>query len=210
MAYRMLPVSDLPNVDFPTIRGQRHPARREPRDDGVVGRDAAGEAVLDHRRPRLDDLDQHARARPASRCSSTLDRNIDAAAQDVQSAIAAAQSQLPPGMPTPPSYRKVNPADSPVLYLALSSTDAAALAGRRVRRDLPGRAHLDGQRRGAGAGVRLAEVRRAHPARSARRWPRAASASTKSRRRSRAPTSICRPARSTARTRRSPCRPTAS
>jgi HAE1 family hydrophobic/amphiphilic exporter-1 len=51
-----------------------------------------------------------------------LSRNIDAAAQDVQSAITATLSQLPPGMPSPPTFRKVNPADSPVLYLSLSST----------------------------------------------------------------------------------------
>src|SRR5262249_33222072 len=51
----------------------------------------------------------------------SLSRNIDAAAQDVQAAIAGAQSQLPQGMPTPPSYRKVNPADQAVLYLSLSS-----------------------------------------------------------------------------------------
>ena len=51
----------------------------------------------------------------------TLDRNIDGAAQDVQAAIAVSQPQMPPGMPTPPSYKKVNPADQPILYLALSS-----------------------------------------------------------------------------------------
>ena len=51
----------------------------------------------------------------------TLDRNIDAAAQDVQAAIARAARQLPPNMPTPPTYQKVNPADAPILYLALSS-----------------------------------------------------------------------------------------
>jgi HAE1 family hydrophobic/amphiphilic exporter-1 len=51
----------------------------------------------------------------------TLDRDIDAAAQDVQAAIAKAARQLPPNMPTPPTYSKVNPADSPILYLALSS-----------------------------------------------------------------------------------------
>src|SRR6266542_4240172 len=51
----------------------------------------------------------------------TLDRNIDAAGQDIQAAIAAAAPQLPPGMPTPPAYKKVNPADQPILYMALSS-----------------------------------------------------------------------------------------
>src|SRR5919201_81510 len=50
----------------------------------------------------------------------TLSRNIDAA-QDVQSAITKAAPLLPPGMPTPPSFQKVNPADQPVIYLALSS-----------------------------------------------------------------------------------------
>jgi HAE1 family hydrophobic/amphiphilic exporter-1 len=51
----------------------------------------------------------------------SLDRNIDAAAQDVQSAIAAALRKLPPNMPAPPSFRKVNPADSPIFYIAMLS-----------------------------------------------------------------------------------------
>src|SRR5262249_7509980 len=51
----------------------------------------------------------------------SLDRDIDAAAQDVQSAISKASRQLPPNMPTPPTFNKVNPADSPVLFFALSS-----------------------------------------------------------------------------------------
>ena len=50
-----------------------------------------------------------------------LSRDLDAAAQDVQAAIAAAGRQLPPNMPSPPTYRKVNPADSPILYLSLAS-----------------------------------------------------------------------------------------
>src|SRR5206468_2477764 len=50
-----------------------------------------------------------------------LSRNIDAAAQDVQSAITVATPLLPPSMPTPPVYRKVNPADQPILFLALTS-----------------------------------------------------------------------------------------
>src|SRR5439155_556319 len=50
-----------------------------------------------------------------------LRRNIDAAAQDVQSMVSQAEGQLPQGMPTPPSFRKVNPADQPILYMAVSS-----------------------------------------------------------------------------------------
>src|SRR5471032_1211899 len=51
----------------------------------------------------------------------SLDRNIDSAAQDVQSAISKASRQLPPNMPTPPTYQKVNPADSPIIFLSMSS-----------------------------------------------------------------------------------------
>ena len=95
-----------------------------------------------------------------------LDRNIDAAAQDVQAAISQSAPFLPPDMPSPPTFRKVNPADQPILYLGLTSRDAAAVHPRRIRRDAAGAAHLDGQRRRPGAGVRRAEVRRAHQARS--------------------------------------------
>ena len=64
--------------------------------------------------------------------------------------IAKAARQLPPQMPAPPSYQKVNPADQPVLFLVAPLADAAALGGRRVRRVDDGAADLDGQRRGAG------------------------------------------------------------
>ena len=60
MAYRLLPVSDLPTVDFPTIQVNAEPAGREPRNDGVGGGAAARKAVCDDRRPRLDQLEQHA------------------------------------------------------------------------------------------------------------------------------------------------------
>src|SRR5215813_5501420 len=54
-----------------------------------------------------------------------LERDIDAAAQDVQNAIAAALRKLPPGMPTPPSLQKVNPADQPIIFMVLSSPTLA-------------------------------------------------------------------------------------
>ena len=166
MAYRYAAGQRSAQRRLSRHRGQRLAARREPRDDGVVGRDPAGAAVLDHRRPRPDDLDQSCRAQTSITLAVRSDRNLDAAAQDVQAAIAATQSQLPQGMPSPPSYKKVNPADQPVLYLSLSSTTLPLSQGRRICRDLPRRAHLDDQRRRAGAGVRLAEVRGAHPGRS--------------------------------------------
>ena len=104
-----------------------------------------------------------------------------------------------PSMPTPPSYQKVNPADQPILFLALTSPTLPLSDGRRVRRDADRAAHLDGERRRAGAGLRLAEVRGAHPARPARaRQPRHRHRRGRSGRRSSA-TSTCRPARSAGR-----------
>ena len=198
MAYRQLPVSDLPNVDFPTIQVTRDAARREPGDHGLGGGHAAREAVLDHRRHRLDDLDERAR------------RDSDHAS----SSRSTATSTPPPRTCRRPSprprrscrrtcrrrrrYRKVNPADQPILYLALSSPTLPLYTVDEYAADDPGPAHLDGQRRRPGAGLRLAEVRGARPARSAARWPRAASASTRSQHGGRATaTSTCRPARST-------------
>ena len=106
VAYRRLPVSDLPTVDFPTINVSASAAGREPGDDGVRRRDAAREAVLDDRRHRQHDVDAAASARRRSRCSSRSTANIDAAAQDVQAAIAKTLRHLPPGI-IPPSYQKV-------------------------------------------------------------------------------------------------------
>ncbi len=75
--------------------------------------------VLDHRRHRLDDLDQQPRLDPRSRCSSTSTATSTRAALDVQSAIAHRGARsLPPDMTDPPTYPKVNPADQPMLFLA--------------------------------------------------------------------------------------------
>ena len=128
-----------------------------------------------------------------------LSRNLDAAAQDVQSKIAAAQGQLPIGMPSPPSYQKVNPADQADPLSRPQFALAAALASRRVRRDLSRRAHFDD----LAASPRCRSTARKNTPCGFRsipwRWPRAASASTRSPMRSPMRTSICRPARSTAR-----------
>ena len=100
---------------FPHHSGQRRPARRQPRNHGLGRGHAAGETVLDHRRPRLDGLHVSVLGSTQITLQFSLSRNLDAAAQDVQAAIAAAARQLPPNMPTPPSYNKVNPADQPIL-----------------------------------------------------------------------------------------------
>ena len=100
-----------------------HPARRQPGDDGLVGRHAARAAVRRDPRPRLDELDQRARHdldHPAVRprtATSTAPRS------DVQTAINAASGLLPKDLPNPPTYRKVNPADRAVLIYAVHSDD---------------------------------------------------------------------------------------
>ena len=127
-----------------------------------------------------------------------LSRNIDAAAQDVQAAITQAAPLLPPGMPSPPTYRKVNPADQPIIYLGLTSATLPLWTLDEYGETLMA------QRISMVSGVAqvqvfgATEVRRARASRSARRWPAAASASTRWSRRCAPPTSTCRPARCTA------------
>src|SRR5436305_8471629 len=120
MAYRQLPVSDLPNVDFPTIQVSASLPGASPETMA-----ASVATPLERQCSTLAGLDSMTSASSLGSTNitlqCTLSRNPDAAAQDVQAAIAAASRQLPPNMPAPPSYSKVNPADTPVIYLALSS-----------------------------------------------------------------------------------------
>ncbi len=120
MAFRYLPVSDLPNVDFPTILVTASLPGASP--DTMA---AAVATPLEKQFSTIAGIDNmtssSARGLTNITIQFSLDRNIDAAAQDVQAAIAKAQSQLPPEMTTPPSYQKVNPADQPIIYMSLSS-----------------------------------------------------------------------------------------
>ncbi len=120
MAYRQLPVSDLPNVDFPTIQVSASLPGASPETMA-----ASVATPLERQFSTISGLDSMTSASALGSTSITLQfalsRNLDAAAQDVQAAIAAAARQLPPNMPAPPSYSKVNPADTPVIFLALSS-----------------------------------------------------------------------------------------
>ena len=120
MAYRQLPVSDLPNVDFPTINVNASLPGASPETMA-----ASVATPLERQFSTIAGLDSMTSASYLGSTSITLqfslNRSIDAAAQDVQAAIAAAARQLPPNMPAPPSYSKVNPADTPVLYLAITS-----------------------------------------------------------------------------------------
>jgi hydrophobic/amphiphilic exporter-1 (mainly G- bacteria), HAE1 family len=120
MAWRGLPVSDLPNVDFPTIVVNAFLPGASPETMA-----AAVATPLEKQFSTIAGIDSMTSTSGIGATSITLQftlsRNLDAAALDVQSAISVAQGQLPPNMPTPPSYQKVNPADQPILYLAVSS-----------------------------------------------------------------------------------------
>src|SRR5436190_1558370 len=120
ISYRFLPVSDLPSVDYPTILVQATLPGASPE---TMASSVA--TPLEKQFSTIAGVDSmtsvSAQGISQITIQFSLERNIDAAAQDVQSAISKAQRQLPPDMPTPPSYSKVNPADSPVLFLALSS-----------------------------------------------------------------------------------------
>jgi HAE1 family hydrophobic/amphiphilic exporter-1 len=120
MGYRALPVSDLPNVDFPTIQVNVALPGASP--------DTMASAVampLEKQFSTIAGVDQMTSTNMLGTSSITLQfnlsRNIDAAAQDVQAMIAKAGRDLPQDLPAPPTYQKVNPADQPVLYMSVSS-----------------------------------------------------------------------------------------
>ncbi|EPR38722.1 acriflavin resistance protein [Desulfovibrio sp. X2] len=120
VGYIQLPVSDLPNVDFPTIlvRAELPGANPETMASSVA-------APLEREFATISGIDSMSSVSGVGQTRITiqfnLDRNIDAAAQDVQSAIGKAQRKLPDDLSTPPSYQKVNPSDQPILYLTLAS-----------------------------------------------------------------------------------------
>jgi len=120
MAYRFLPVNDLPNVDYPTIVVNSSLPGGSPE---TIASSIA--TPLEKQFSTIAGLSSMSSTNQQGSSSITLQfdlsRNLDAAAQDVQAAIVATQSQLPQGMPSPPSYKKVNPADQPILYLSLAS-----------------------------------------------------------------------------------------
>ena len=119
-AYRVLPVSDLPNVEYPTIQVNAGLPGASPE---TMASSVA--TPLEKQFATIAGISQMTSTSQLGNTSITiqfdLSRNLDGAAVDVQSAISAAGGQLPPNMPTPPTFRKVNPSESPILYLALTS-----------------------------------------------------------------------------------------
>ncbi|HJP95507.1 MAG TPA: efflux RND transporter permease subunit [Pyrinomonadaceae bacterium] len=120
IGYHALPVSDLPAVDYPTINVNASLPGANPE---TMASSIA--TPLERQFSGIAGIDSINSTNSQGSTSITLQfnlsRNIDAAAQDVQTAISASLPQLPPGMPSPPSLRKVNPADSPILFMSLNS-----------------------------------------------------------------------------------------
>lgn len=122
MAYLSLPVSDLPNVDFPTITVSASLPGAAP-----ATMASAVATPLERQFSMIAGIDSMTSTNSMGSTQVALQfdlgRSIDGAAVDVQTAIAGAMPLLPPGMPSPPSFRKVNPADSPIMFLSLTSEE---------------------------------------------------------------------------------------
>jgi HAE1 family hydrophobic/amphiphilic exporter-1 len=120
LGYRALPVAALPSVDYPTISVAAALPGANPE---TMASSVA--TPLERQFSTISGIQSmsstNSQGATAISIQFTLDRNIDAAAQDVQAAISKAAGQLPASMPRPPSYQKTNPADQPVLYLSLTS-----------------------------------------------------------------------------------------
>ena len=120
VAWPLLPVAPLPQVDFPTISVSASLPGASP--------ETMASAVAQPLERQFGQIAGVTQSTSTSTLGSTsitlqfeLNRNIDAAAQDVQAAITAAARQLPTNLPSPPTYRKVNPADSPILVMGVHS-----------------------------------------------------------------------------------------
>src|SRR5712672_4704150 len=120
VAYPLLPVAPLPQVDFPTIQVTANLPGGSP--------ETMASSVAQPLERQLAQIPGVAQMTSTSYLGTTavtiqfdLNRNIDGAANDVQAAINAAGGQLPKNLPSPPTYRKTNPADSPILVLAVTS-----------------------------------------------------------------------------------------
>ena len=120
LGFRLLPVASLPQVDFPTIQVSASLPGASPE---TMASSVA--APLERQFGRIAGITEMTSSSSLGATSIVLqfdlDRNIDGAARDVQAAISAARTYLPPSLPMNPTYRKVNPADAPVLIIALTS-----------------------------------------------------------------------------------------
>src|SRR5499426_1979401 len=120
VAFKLLPVSPLPQIDFPTISVQANLPGASPE---IMASSVA--TPLERQLGHIAGVTEMTSASYLGSTSVTLqfdlNRDIDAAGRDVQAAINAARGQLPANLPNNPTYRKINPADSPIMILAITS-----------------------------------------------------------------------------------------
>src|SRR5579863_8954009 len=145
VAFRLLPVSPLPQMEYPTISVSAILPGASPE---TMASSVA--TPLERQFGRIAAVSEMTSSSSLGSTSVTLqfelDRNIDAAARDVQAAINAARGYLPTNLPSNPSYRKVNPADSPIIILSLTSNaltkgqmyDAASTIMAQTLSQIPG------------------------------------------------------------------------
>ena len=124
IAFQLLPVSPLPQVDFPTVSVSAGLPGADP-ETMATSVAAPLERQLGHIAGVTEMTSVNSRGSTSITLQFDLDRNIDGAARDVQAAINAARGYLPADLPTNPTYRKVNPSDAPILILALTSDTVA-------------------------------------------------------------------------------------
>ncbi len=129
VAFRSLPVAALPTVDYPNIQVTAALPGASPE---TMASSVA--TPLEREFSTIAGVksmsSQNSQGATQISVQFTLSRSIDAAAQDIQAAIAKAEAQLPANMPLPPSYEKANPADQPVLFLSLASDTLPLLHSR--------------------------------------------------------------------------------
>ena len=161
VAFTLLPVSPLPQVDFPTISVSASLPGASPE---IMASSVA--TPLERQFGRIASVTEMTSSSTLGQTSITLqfdlNRNIDAAARDVEAAINAARSYLPADLPSNPTYRKVNPADAPIMIIALTSDKLPPRPALRRRLHGAGTEVVADHRRRAGGGRRQFAARRAH------------------------------------------------
>ena len=164
-AYRLLAVAALPAVDFPTISitATLPGASAETMASSVA-------APIERQLSTISGISAITSTSSLGRTNIViqfvLNRNIDGAALDVQTALTVAQRRLPIEMTTPPSFRKVNPGDFPVLAISVNSQTLPLSVVDEYAQTVLAPADFAASGRRAGRGLRLAEIRHPHPGRS--------------------------------------------
>ncbi len=165
IAYTKLPVSDLPNVDYPTINVNASLPGASPETMA-----AAVATPLEKQFSTIAGIDNMTSSSNLGSTSITiqfnLDRNINAAAQDVEAGISQALVNLPTGI-IPPSFFRQNPAAAPILFMVLTSGNEPLSVLDELGETTIAQRILDGERGVAGDGVGVSEIRRPHRAQPA-------------------------------------------